>query len=100
MTLDLIFQDNTLILKGVLNNQTIQQDLFVSQRKKIASIQTLTINLEAVTHLDSAGLAWLLNAIRDAKAANISLAWQHIPDKLLQLARLSSAESFFTTPSA
>lgn len=100
MALDLTFQNNTLILKGVLNNQTISQELFALHRKQIVTSDTLTIDLEAVTQLDSAGLAWLLNAVRDAREANVLLAWRHIPDKLLQLARLSSAESFFVTPSA
>jgi hypothetical protein len=38
-----------------------------------------------------------LNLFRDARTAKKTLAWDHIPDKLLQLARLSSAESFFVT---
>jgi len=97
MSLSITFTDAQVSLSGVLNNQTIQHDLFVSHKRELALLTSLKIDLQSLTNIDSSGLAWLLNIYRDAHAAKKSLAWEHIPDKLLQLARLSSAESFFVT---
>jgi phospholipid transport system transporter-binding protein len=97
MSLSITFTADNVLLSGVLNNQTIERDLFVSHQREIALLDTLKIDLQGLTNIDSAGLAWLLNLYRDAHAAKKTLAWDHIPDKLLQLARLSSAESFFVT---
>lgn len=97
MDLSITFTPDAVLLSGVLNNQTIKRDLFVSHKRELTLLNTLKIDLQGLTNIDSAGLAWLLNLFRDARTAKKTLAWDHIPDKLLQLARLSSAESFFIT---
>ena len=48
MALDLTFQNNTLILKGVLNNQTISQELFALHRKQIVTSDTFTKHLSLI----------------------------------------------------
>lgn len=99
MSLSIEFNQQSVILNGVLNNQTITQDFFITHKQALSGLSQLNIDLKQVSSIDTAGLAWLLNICRDAQTRKLSLAWHNIPDKLLQLARLSSAETFFANPS-
>lgn len=51
------------------------------------------IDLAAVTGSDSAGLALLIEWLSIARTAARALRYEHVPEPLLQLARLSDVES-------
>lgn len=89
------FQNNVLTLSGQLTKQTIKHDLLKTE-PKFRHCSLLTINLSELTAVDSAGLAWLINIMRDCRSANIALEWQDVPSNIMQLAKLSNAQSLFT----
>ena len=54
--------------------------------------QGLTLNLKAVPAVDSAGLALLIDWLREARARSRPLKYSEPPPALLSLARLSDVE--------
>lgn len=56
----------------------------------------VTINLHEVTSVDSAGLALLLEWLRQARANGRAVRFLGIPEKLLAIARLSGVEALLT----
>lgn len=88
--------NNVLSLQGDLTKQTIQHDLFKA-KASIRQHSELTINLGQLGDVDSAGLAWLINIMRDCRSAKIKLQWQNIPSNIMQLAKLSNAQDLFST---
>jgi len=57
-----------------------------------------TIDLGEVTELDSSLLAVLLAWQRDARAANVALAVEHLPQGLETIARLYGVEALLSGP--
>jgi len=58
------------------------------------------IDLGQVTHVDSAGLALVIEWIRHARSQGGRLTFVHVPDKLLALARISEIDGFLGGASA
>jgi phospholipid transport system transporter-binding protein len=56
----------------------------------------VTIDLREVTSVDSAGLALLLEWLRQARADRRAVRFVGIPEKLLAIARLSGVEALLT----
>jgi len=52
----------------------------------------LVVDLAAVTRADSAGLALLIEWLREARAAGKRITFSHIPEQMLAIARVSSLE--------
>lgn len=67
--------------------------LLDSGRNLFAGQAAVTVNLREVTNVDSAGLALLLEWLRQARAERRAVTYQAIPDKLLAIARLSGVEA-------
>ncbi|WP_100656674.1 STAS domain-containing protein [Alteromonas flava] len=86
---------NTLQISGDLTMYTLNKDWWPSASKEtllqLQKQSTIYIALGNVTRIDSAGLAWLLNLIRDAKNAGIAAKLQDPPKELLNLAKISDA---------
>ena len=57
---------------------------------------TVTVSLDGVTSVDSAGLALLLEWLRQARADGRAVRFLGIPEKLLAIARLSGVEALLT----
>lgn len=83
-------------LSGRLEHQTLEKDLWLSlaqsERKNLVSIGKLVIDLEQVEFVDTAGLAWLINAIRQAQEAKVQAVLANAPDKLIKLAKISDVD--------
>jgi phospholipid transport system transporter-binding protein len=87
-------------------NFFIEGDLTLASlnKKKIKSIKLLdttneiTIDLAKVISTDSAGLAVLIEWIKQSKQSNTKLAFKNVPHQLLTLAKLSGVEldEYFT----
>jgi len=56
----------------------------------------LTLELQSVAAVDSAGLALLIDWLAEARAKSRALKNQHPPETLLSLARLSEVEKLIT----
>jgi phospholipid transport system transporter-binding protein len=85
---------------GELDQTTLTKDywpeLSASDRQAICAIGRLNVNLAKVERTDTAGLAWLINIIKHAKQNKVKVGFEEIPDKLLNLADLSSAKTLLT----
>lgn len=71
-----------------------------SELQQSAGGQGLTIDLEGLGAVDTAGLAMLLLVYREAAQRGRSVVWASAPIDLIALARLSSVESIFSPRSA
>jgi anti-sigma B factor antagonist len=60
-----------------------------------ASRQTVSIDLSRVTHIDSSGVATLIEALRIARGCNIDLRLQGLNDRLLRLFKVTGILSLF-----
>lgn len=84
-----------LVLEGNLTLQTITRQF---EKKSIAMLskEGNIINLVKVTKADTAGLAWMLLLIENAKKKETSIKFSNIPNELEKLAKLSAVDSFLT----
>lgn len=57
---------------------------------------TIAVNLKGVSRVDSAGLALLLEWLRQARAGRRAMTFTDLPDKLLAIARLSGVDGLLT----
>lgn len=70
--------------------------LLDSGKTLFAGQPAVTVNLQEVTNVDSAGLALLLEWLRQARAEQRTVTFQGIPEKLFAIARLSGVEALLT----
>lgn len=67
-------------------------DLLAASRPLLASRPEVTIDLGGTTTIDSAGLALVIEWLRQARAARQVLRFVDLPEKLLAIARLSGVD--------
>lgn len=81
---------------GELSFFTINNESF----ELLISAEEIYIDLAKVTTADSAGLALLIEWIKQSKRYNTKLVFKNIPKQLLTLAKLSGLENnkYFTHP--
>ena len=72
-------------LSGELTFPRVREALDAA-RPQVAGQGPLELDLSAVTRVDSAGLALLLELARDARAAGRELRCSHAPEQLRRLA--------------
>ena len=89
--------ENRWAVRGELTRYNITQDcwsLHVSQvLSQLNKEQPIIIELGAVERVDSAGLAWLINLVRDAKKYGFTVIFNDIPQELNNLAKISDASA-------
>jgi phospholipid transport system transporter-binding protein len=66
--------------------------LLEASRGVFAGTDAVTVNLSGVTRVDSAGLALLLEWLRQARSERRAIQFTALPDKLLAIARLSGVD--------
>ncbi|WP_412972427.1 lipid asymmetry maintenance protein MlaB [Glaciecola sp. MF2-115] len=100
MQAELNKQDNALTLKvnGDLDLLSLKKDYWTSidssEKEEVQAAGSLIVCLDNVERADSAGLAWLINLKRDLNQHNVSVSIHNSPKKLIELAKLSNADSF------
>lgn len=80
-------------IKGQLTRETIptlNRNVF----KSILKNNDCKLDLSLLSKTDTAGLAWLLTLIEYANQNKVTLSFQHLPEDLLKLARLSGVDGF------
>lgn len=86
-------------IAGDLTQSSLKQDFFVELDKidaeHLQAITKLNVDLQQVDGLDTAGLAWLVNMLKDFNTKSIAVTFSNIPEKLNRLAALSNAKSLF-----
>jgi phospholipid transport system transporter-binding protein len=85
---------------GELDQTTLVQDYWDmlpdSDKKNIIASGQLKVDLSEVERSDTAGLAWLINLVKHAKAKKVKVSFKSVPDKLLNLANLSGAKNILS----
>ena len=86
------------LLSGELNRNTVNSCWPTSLSDLLHSSkgQTPLIDLAGVSDADTAGLAWLLNLLRDAKKQNITLKLKNVPETIINLAKISDVDGFLS----
>lgn len=84
--------EDELTLTGELTRHSLTSKNY-QELNNILKIKKLVIDLAAVSKTDTAGLAWLLFLVEQAKKHNSELFFINVNDDLIKLAKLSSADS-------
>ena len=87
-------------IDGELDRDTLTENFFEGlssdSRSTIEQAEEVAFDLTKVVRADTAGLAWLLNSIRDIRALNKTVSVKNIPKKLVDLAGLSNTSQLLT----
>ena len=91
IALDITEKSNLLI--GELTRHTVMQ---ISKKsiKQLVTKQSSLIDLQQVTRIDTAGLAWLFSLLEQANRTNCQLSFSNVPAKLNKLISLSGVDGF------
>ena len=86
----------TFLLSGELNRASVNKSwpTSVADIKQAASQQPVILDLVGITQVDTAGLAWLINLLRDCQSQNIQFILCNVPETLINLAKISDVEGF------
>lgn len=53
----------------------------------------LNLDFTSVQHVDTSGLAWVMHLTKACQSENVGLTLQHLPEGLINLAKLSNVET-------
>jgi phospholipid transport system transporter-binding protein len=89
------------VLQGDLNRNSVpfckhQTLTELSQFSQTSPDQKAILDMSGIAHTDTAGLAWLINLLRDCKQQNILVGLRNIPETLVNLAKISDVDSFLS----
>lgn len=88
MSLTIEQQNQTLVFSGKLDRDTLMV------YSPFALLNTLsgkvTFDFSALTNVDSAGLAWLIQQLARARTMNLQIEIKKVPAQLLSLAKVSA----------
>lgn len=83
-------------LSGELNQNNLQHDFWVNlahdEAKNIVQVKKLVVELGDLVRVDTAGLAWLINIVKDARVKQVTVSFNQASEELLNLANLSGAK--------
>lgn len=85
---------------GELDQIVLQHDYWLkvadNDRQAIINNGHMKVDLAGVQRADTAGLAWLINLVKDAKINKVQVSFESVPAKLLNLADLSGAKGILS----
>ncbi len=84
------------VISGNLSFATATE-LLKQSEQLFESANVINVNLAAVTHADSAGLALLLEWLRYGKRTNKTVRYHELPAQLRSLAAISEVESLLVS---
>ena len=87
--------DGAYEIRGLLTFSTVPEVLTQSV-SWLDQATPVTVDLQQVTRADSAGLALMIEWLRQARGNNLELRFIHIPDQLATLIRLSGLQDLFS----
>jgi phospholipid transport system transporter-binding protein len=84
------------LLSGELNRNTVNSCWrnSISDLLNSSKGETPVIDFAGISQADTAGLAWLLNLLRDANKQNISFTLDNVPETIINLAKISDVDGF------
>lgn len=87
-------------LQGELNRNTIaKSDALATldqSHNKSSKGDVCTLDMTGVSHSDTAGLAWLMNFLKDKQLQNVQFELKNIPESLIKLAKISDVDGFLS----
>jgi len=87
-------------LQGDLNRNTIAKSdalaKLTQSNPNNSSEDVCTLDMSGVSHSDTAGLAWLMNFLKDNQQQNVNFVLKNIPKSLIKLAKISDVDSFLS----
>ena len=85
-------KDACFVIEGPLAFSTVVS-LWERGNNLLKNKPSITIDLKAVTHSDSAGLALLVAWMREARVANVGLRFIDLPTQLCAMAKVCGLEA-------
>ena len=97
MSLFQVSDSGVVHIHGHLDRDTLARNcwdmLSSSEKSSLVKQGKCVLDLSDVERVDSAGLAWLINAVRDGKAHQVDVVLVQVPEKLLKLAKISDVDT-------
>ncbi|WNO62170.1 STAS domain-containing protein [Rheinheimera sp. MMS21-TC3] len=91
MTLKITAVANSIQFEGVLNRDTL---ILYSPFKLLNTLTgTIQFDFAALTAIDTAGLAWLLQQLAQARDTSLKIELCNVPQQLLSLADVSAVRA-------
>jgi phospholipid transport system transporter-binding protein len=84
---------------GDLDYETVERLLEQDDALFSPGLSAIEVDLSAVEHSTSVGLALMLEWLRQARSRNIEIRFVHVPARILGIARLSQLESILNLES-
>ncbi|MGP9799698.1 STAS domain-containing protein [Rheinheimera sp. NSM] len=91
MTLKITQQADAIHFTGVLNRDTLMLYSPFTQLNKLSG--SVKFDFDTLDNIDTAGLAWLLQQLSEAKRLGITIALCNVPQQLLSLADVTAVRS-------
>ncbi len=88
MALTINQQDQTIVFSGKLDRDTLMMYSPFTLLNRLSG--KVTFDFSALTNVDSAGLAWLIQQIARARTMNLQIEITKVPAQLLSLAKVSA----------
>jgi phospholipid transport system transporter-binding protein len=87
-------------LQGDLNRNTIAKSdalaMLEHSNQNNSSLHASTLDMLDVSNSDTAGLAWLMNFLKDNQQKSVHFKLKNIPESLIKLAKISDVDSFLS----
>ena len=83
--------DGHWLLEGELDFNTVP-DVLQHTGACMSGVSGITVDLKGVTRADSAGLALLVEWLRESERAGLSISFVNVPAQLLSIARVCGLE--------
>ncbi|QJR80238.1 STAS domain-containing protein [Alteromonas pelagimontana] len=84
-------------IHGHLDRDTLAKNwwnmLSSDEKSALQQLKRCVLDLSSVERIDSAGLAWLINAVRDGKKQGVQVILNDVPEKLMKLAKISDVDT-------
>lgn len=88
MALTINQQDQIIVFSGKLDRDTLMMYSPFTLLNRLSG--KVTFDFSALTNVDSAGLAWLIQQIARARTMNLQIEITKVPAQLLSLAKVSA----------
>ena len=91
MNVKIIKKDQTLFaIEGELNMQTVPEaSKLLAELMRESSTTNLTLDLASISRSDSAGVAFLIDAMQLAKTEKMTLLFSNLPQQMQDIAGIS-----------
>jgi phospholipid transport system transporter-binding protein len=91
-TPEIQFNGGTLQVSGELNLKSVPDALSQFESLPVTSAESVLIDLDGVTRSDSAGVALLIEYIRQLRLADVPVTVSHLPAQMQEMAQLSGLD--------